>query len=81
MVNTHTRTINCTPYLETARVVPVGPHTKFPGNADETWVSGYGVQLIVRVGDYTGTAIVPFMDLAQAEEFLQEIIEDNKCLT
>lgn len=58
---------------DNARVVPIGPHTNHPGNQKEIWTPGYGVEFDAMVGIYTGTVIVPFAALPEAEGFLREM--------
>lgn len=66
---------------ETAQVVPVGPGTKFGGTegvAPEEWEEkGEGVQIVVDVGPYIGTLIVPFTKLGDTEDLMHEIKADR----
>ena len=58
-----------------AKMVSVGPRTMFPGNSDETWEPGRGVELLVSFDGYIGTVIVPFLNEADARKFLERIGE------
>jgi len=63
--------------LDSAKVVPVGPHTNHTGNYEEIWTPGYGVELKARIGIYEAVVIVPFLNLEETERLFKDIQGDK----